>query len=972
VPVFSVDARGLTGSQKALMYALSGVLRSAASRAAYVAPTTFVTIAGAETRFELGTLTITDALNEIPSEAAFTIQSVRGTRPAKGQAVVITLGSRHRRARLFSGQILSVRTSYQSRPTLTAWQVLCADYTWLLNSHKVRARFQASSATVVVRALLATYAPGFAARVAAGLPVLTDLSFEDEDLTDCLTRIAGRIGGAWRVDTAGVVRFWLDTEPTIRPPRPITAAHPTFHSIAVTDDLGLMISRVFGEGGGSTALVARDAGATTIPVETGAWYATNGGDVIIGAQRVHYNACPQGGATAIVVGPGTGSAGAPAAALTPGPGQLVGTYRWAVAFANQAGETKVGASSNAVTVPAFPNPSAAPGATATGTVGRLAGVYQWLVTFVTAEGETLGGPATNLTVPAFPAPTGQVGVTQNANVGRLIGNYQYALSWVTAIGETLPGPAIGMTCTAQATPFVQTTAAGPLVGTYRYRFSYVSAYGETLGVEGNSILTANHVVTVSSIGAGPTGTLARRIYRTKAGGAQPYFLVAELAGTADGSYVDATPDAGLTVPPPLQNLNGRQVDVTIPQGPTGTIARRVYRTKTSGSTYYLLVEVPGNAVQENFLDNVVDGELRGDAAPILADSGGYAVTLSNVITGPAGTLARRVYRTIAGGAEFKLAHQLNDNTTTGLTDNLPDASLGRLAPIVSDAGGGAVDVSSIPIGGAGITQRILYRTAAGGAVLKYLATLADNTTTTFRDAVRDSSLGREALTQGTLGALPGDTALQLDDDADFPVPGWALVEDQAIYYTARQDDALRGIPATGAGAIIKPIPGGAGVVALPFLDGIPATGEGAIRWPILVGDAIHVAVTTIDNLARDTLQQWVGGDGYRDDRVQDTALSRAALEARVLAVLDYKKDRRLEVEYVTQDPSTVAGGDVFIDLLGVWEDLQLVVRIQEVTIDHIGMTRRPDVDGMPWYHVRASSHRFKFEDYLRQRNALRG
>lgn len=57
---------------------------------------------------------------------------------------------------------------------------------------------------------------------------------------------------------------------------------------------------------------------------------------------------------------------------------------------------------------------------------------------------------------------------------------------------------------------------------------------------------------------------------------------------------------------------------------------------------------------------------------------------------------------------------------------------------------GQVAVSGIPVGGASVTARKLYRTAAGGSTYMLLATIADNTTTTYTDNIADASLGAGA------------------------------------------------------------------------------------------------------------------------------------------------------------------------------------------------------------------------------------
>ena len=62
---------------------------------------------------------------------------------------------------------------------------------------------------------------------------------------------------------------------------------------------------------------------------------------------------------------------------------------------------------------------------------------------------------------------------------------------------------------------------------------------------------------------------------------------------------------------------------------------------------------------------------------------------------------------------------------------------------------GKVSLSGIPLGGAQVTGRKIYRTAAGGSTYMLLATLADNTTTTYTDNVADSSLGAGAPSSNT-------------------------------------------------------------------------------------------------------------------------------------------------------------------------------------------------------------------------------
>ncbi len=62
---------------------------------------------------------------------------------------------------------------------------------------------------------------------------------------------------------------------------------------------------------------------------------------------------------------------------------------------------------------------------------------------------------------------------------------------------------------------------------------------------------------------------------------------------------------------------------------------------------------------------------------------------------------------------------------------------------------GKVELTAIPLGGALVTSRKLYRTTAGGSTYLLLATLADNTTTTYTDNIADASLGAAAPSTNT-------------------------------------------------------------------------------------------------------------------------------------------------------------------------------------------------------------------------------
>lgn len=64
--------------------------------------------------------------------------------------------------------------------------------------------------------------------------------------------------------------------------------------------------------------------------------------------------------------------------------------------------------------------------------------------------------------------------------------------------------------------------------------------------------------------------------------------------------------------------------------------------------------------------------------------------------------------------------------------------------VVNKTVNGKVSLSAIPVGGALVTSRKIYRTVAGGSIYLFLATIADNTTTIHTDNTADSGLGAQA------------------------------------------------------------------------------------------------------------------------------------------------------------------------------------------------------------------------------------
>lgn len=92
--------------------------------------------------------------------------------------------------------------------------------------------------------------------------------------------------------------------------------------------------------------------------------------------------------------------------------------------------------------------------------------------------------------------------------------------------------------------------------------------------------------------------------------------------------------------------------------------------------------------------------IAGARADETTTSGNQKVNLTNIPLGPAGTTARKIYRTIVGGAgDLKLVGTIDNNTETSFLDDVPDASLGAAAPTLNTSGSpGTWQIGDINIG----------------------------------------------------------------------------------------------------------------------------------------------------------------------------------------------------------------------------------------------------------------------------------
>lgn len=765
----------LAAGEKALMYALSGVMRSDASRSNYALQIVKITIGGVARKVIHHSVTIQDHQHNTPNTAMLTVYDAR---PSEGAEIVITLGG----SRLFAGNIVRVTEAIAvqnpSNPRNILWHTEAIDWTWQLNQKLILYRYQAASATAIVWDLVARFGPpGYVAAAAPGLPVIDEITFTNETFANALSRLAQRIGGYTKVDYYQQVLLWIGEQE--QPPSPITWDLRSFKGMTYARDLSQIVTRALVEGGGVNAIIDVPPGAAEIPVDDGAWYSASGGFLVAGPQRLYYtgkSADEDRGTTT------TGGAAGSSPIATPGglsaaqgssSGNLrAGTYQYAQTIVNGAGEE-----SHA-------------GAIASGAIAALS------------------APPTNPSGSAVPNVPGNLiaGVT-----------YQYACTWITPSGETTIGPtSVGLTIPALPSPGSVSLLAQQVTGgrmappTSGWYYHYVVRFVADNNDHGNygswnnvTFGAPNNAVNVTGIPTSSDGRVTeRRLYRNLSpGSGGTYYLVAIIPDNTTTTFLDLAHQSELTtLDNPTAKASGKMAltSIPVPGGGTRITGRRVYRTAAGGGALYLLATI-GNITATTLTDNTPDDQLLLGSNPPTADTASPGtMALSSIAPGNADTVRRNLYRTPAGGGDLKYFGTISNNTATTYTDNTPDTSLGKAPPPSSEWGQKAAAVPPTPAGATSL-----------GVVDLAPLTEAPGWVRVGNQLIRYTSKSG-ATGAGTLYGIPatGRGALVSAVNAGTPVVGAAF---------------LKGLPPVGgAGAILYTIKNGDPVNVLILVDDVAA------------------------------------------------------------------------------------------------------------------------------------------------------
>ena len=557
----------LAVGQASCMPALFGPARFGATRFGCMSGRAFIAIGGIvfpdpprTSPWQPGVLydsvRISDLLNERPNTCTLTVW---GARPAVGASVDIVLGSINNQRKLFAGLILDVQQTPGSKPANLYYHVSAIDRSWLLNQLTVSELYRSQSATAIVLDLVAKYAPWVTTRwVVPNLPPIDEITFTNENLTDCFARIVARIGGYFYLDYLSGLHAFLTEEE--QAPLPLTPTHPSLRNVGRRSDLSQMVTRALVEGGGVNALAEIPAGETILPVEDDAWYAAGGGTVVSGPQRITYTGVIGKTGAGSLVGPGVTPTGPPTVALVNGAGIESGVHSYAYSWITAAGETRPGPVAS-VTHGTVPAPTVAPTYNYSQEIGwspsdpYFAGdSVRYAVTYSLAD--EYGPSGGSWLADGQHTPLGPI-LTVIAQPSLQFGPpYAMPITFTVTL-PTDPRP--------QAVHVWRSVNGGPWNGITRQGMSHMVGWiSWPINNEKSPITFATNVPAaanalnqsaISGISIGPAGVTARKLYRTAANGSQ-LKLLQTLANNTATTATDAAADATLGANAPAGDTSG--------------------------------------------------------------------------------------------------------------------------------------------------------------------------------------------------------------------------------------------------------------------------------------------------------------------------------------------------------------------------------------------------------------------------------
>ena len=812
------------------LYALSAIARSGATRSNYTGSDLFLTIDGVPIPIggdEKVLYAGASIVDTLDETPSTGTLTTYGTLAGVGDDVAIGIGSRNNLRKIFAGTVLATTRRYQGKPAHGFDDLRLIDYTWQLSKYLIRTRYQSATVASIVASLVATYAPGYTASVAADIG-----AYVIDEITFTETTLPDCLTQITR--RAGGA--WLcDFTKTIR----------VFYDASAFMTPPRPLNAVH------PSLYAIDVARDLSQVVTRAYV-------------------EGGGANCAALVP----AGETIVPLDGDPSWYLPTGGVVVTGAQRLTYTGVSVSAGGGMVGPGAAPSGAPLAQPTPGSGIETGIHKYAVTFQTAAGESIAGPAVTIGVGPIDAPATApvVGVPQGGT-GPERGTHLYAVSFVTASGETVPGPlasAVDGYCpppTIAPSMIDPPTSASPGVdaGLHEYAVAFVNPAGET---------PAGPISPAMSTGYVPPPPPLAAVTAAGFGLGLGLYYYAYTFVFPGGETQASTPVAmNVTGVPPVAT------PPTPSAAPSTTSTSSIWNP---GDSLYFATSYQDNLGVELSIRSPVSGT-------IIALSAGagmaYGATVNVTRSSDPRVFQIRIY--INRNGVWTGAYLATPNTTfAAFVGSSPNAGY----PPTQWAAGA---LSNIATGPPGTTARRLYRTTvnAPAAWTGYIATIANNTATTYTDTAPDGAVGAAPPTSSTVlipsAAMPlinlqtgppGTTGRKLYRRSGG-VPDLRLVmlinNNGSTTYTDTTPNASLGAPPPSSNTAVTPaIP----LTAIPL--GAPLVTSRKLYRTVVSGSQLKLLTTLFDNTTTEYLDTRADGTlGANAPTVTTATANRVQLSA---------------------------------------------------------------------------------------------
>lgn len=211
--------------------------------------------------------------------------------PTVAQEVVIGIGSADNR--FFGGHILKRNQVYFQKDENLIYECECGGYWWAFGQDLVSGTWPASAADVMVKAIVAYYAPWcLTAFVETGLASIPAMTFSGKtSLAEAVVAIAAVVGAAVWIDDYRRLHFRVTPETGYDPPTITDFSKLLNDTLRFTQDTSQAMTRVFCDGPTASVhtAIAAGTGPPQIDVDgdiTATWAAT--GSVKVGKQMYSY------------------------------------------------------------------------------------------------------------------------------------------------------------------------------------------------------------------------------------------------------------------------------------------------------------------------------------------------------------------------------------------------------------------------------------------------------------------------------------------------------------------------------------------------------------------------------------------------------------------------------------------------------------------------------------------------------------